>query len=164
MRALILGASGQLGKALQDKLPDCIAMDRAELDITDYRETAYKINWSGANHVINAAAYTAVDKAEEEVQEAFLVNAVGARNVAIAVREAKLDLVHVSTDYVFDGTASTPYHEYSPTGPASVYGHSKLAGEEEVRRFNPRHAIVRTAWHSPVVFGIPTARARWSPG
>jgi dTDP-4-dehydrorhamnose reductase len=146
MRALIVGGGGQLGRALGLKLPDVISVERDELDITDYQAVREYLHHSNVQFVINTAAYTAVDKAEEEVGLAFRINTWGAKNLALATKETRMSLVHISTDYVFDGESDSPYYEDSPTNPLSIYGKSKLAGEEEVRKINPQHMIVRTSW------------------
>ena len=146
MRALVVGGGGQLGKVLCAKLPDAVSVERDELDITDYQAVREYLHQSNAQFVINTAAYTAVDRAEEEIELAFRINAHGAKNLALATQEAKMSLMHISTDYVFDGERDSPYYEDSPTNPLSVYGKSKLVGEEEVRRFNANHMIVRTSW------------------
>jgi len=100
--------------------------------------------------VVNAAAYTAVDQAEDEPERAFRINADGAAEAASAARAAGAPIIQISTDYVFDGSAQGPYGEDAPTNPLTVYGRSKLAGEERVRDANPDHLIVRTAWvYSP---------------
>ncbi len=146
MRALVVGGGGQLGQALNLKLPDVISVERDELDITDYQAVREYLHQSNAQFVINTAAYTAVDKAEEEIELAFRVNTQGAKNLALASQETKMSLVYISTDYVFDGESDSPYRENSKTNPLSVYGKTKVAGEEEVRRFNAQHMIVRTSW------------------
>ncbi|HET7565713.1 MAG TPA: dTDP-4-dehydrorhamnose reductase [Gemmatimonadaceae bacterium] len=150
MRALITGAEGQLGRELVRCAPqsvELLAVDIAELDITD--DTAVRATCSAfaPTIVINAAAYTAVDRAESEPERAFAVNEGGARNVARAAAEHDARMVHVSTDYVFDGTACRPYRPSDATRPVGVYGQSKLAGEEAVlSAAGERAVIVRTAW------------------
>jgi dTDP-4-dehydrorhamnose reductase len=154
MKVLITGAGGQLGCALQATLIDheMVPLTRADLDITQFNDVRAAINAHRPDIVINAAAYTNVDGAETDVAGAYKLNAVGPRNLAIATFDLNLPLVHVSTDYVFDGFGEKPCHEYDQTNPQSVYGKSKLAGEQAVASFNPRHYIVRTAWlyhHQP---------------
>ncbi|GAA2466490.1 dTDP-4-dehydrorhamnose reductase [Nocardia seriolae] len=138
------GAHGQLGRALTVLAPDSIGYSRGELDITD-AEAVRKIVNPG-DVLINCAAYTAVDRAESEVEAASAVNATGPRVLAQVCAENGARLVHVSTDYVFPGTAAQPYEPDDPTGPSTVYGRSKLAGEQAVREFAPDAHIVRTAW------------------
>lgn len=118
---------------------------RDRLDITD--ADAVRDAVRGRAAVINAAAYTAVDRAEEHEDDAFAVNATGARNIAVACAETNARLIHVSTDYVFDGQATSHYAEDAPTGPVSAYGRTKLAGERAVLEAHPTGAsVVRTAW------------------
>jgi dTDP-4-dehydrorhamnose reductase len=155
MKILITGAGGQLGSALQTTMANrqVIALTRAELDITNPDEVSSAIAAHHPNIVINCAAYTAVDMAESDEAGAFKLNAEGPRNLAIATAEQRIPLVQVSTDYVFDGAGNKPYHEFARTNPQSVYGRSKLAGEQAVASINPRHFIARTAWlyhHEPV--------------
>ena len=154
MKVLITGAGGQLGSALQTVVSDreVVALTRAELDITDFDEVRSAVAAYRPNVVINCAAYTAVDLAESDEAGAFKLNADGPRNLAAATAELNIALVQVSTDYVFDGTGNRPYHENDQTNPQSVYGRSKLAGEQFVASLNPRHFIARTAWlyhHEP---------------
>ena len=154
MKVLITGAGGQLGSALQTVLSDreVVALNRAELDIANFDEVRAAVAARRPDVVINCAAYTAVDLAESDEAGAFKLNAEGARNLAITTAEQNIALVQVSTDYVFDGTGNRPYHENDQTNPQSVYGRSKLAGEEAVAAINPRHFIARTAWlyhHQP---------------
>lgn len=154
MKVLITGAGGQLGCALQTTLTDheIIALTRTELDITQFNDVREAINAHHPDLVINAAAYTNVDGAESDAAGAYKLNAVAPRNLAIATADSDIPLVHVSTDYVFDGLGETPCHEYDQTNPLSVYGKSKLAGEQAVASFNRRYYIVRTAWlyhHQP---------------
>ncbi len=154
MKVLITGAGGQLGCALQTALADhkVIALTRAQFDITQFNDVREAIRAHRPDIVINAAAYTNVDGAESDVAGAYKLNTVAPRNLAVATSDLNLPLVHVSTDYVFDGLGEKPYHEYDQTNPLSVYGKSKLAGEQAVASLNPRHYIVRTAWlyhHQP---------------
>jgi dTDP-4-dehydrorhamnose reductase len=154
MNILITGSGGQLGRAFQEsnKSPCTSPLTAAELDVTILADVRQVIEARMPSMVINCAGYTKVDQAENEPELAWRVNAVGARNLAIATAERGIPLVHISTDYVFDGRAERPYHEYDATGPLSVYGRSKLAGEHAVLTHNPRHYIIRTAWlyhHEP---------------
>jgi len=146
MKVLLTGAGGQLGRSMQAKLADAIALDRGRLDVTDFDAVRAAVVGHGPDVVVNCAAFNDVDAAETEVEAAFQGNAVGPRNLAVACAAAGMPLVHVSTDYVFDGEAGRAYHEYDRPNPCSVYGASKLAGEEAVRSLNPKHYIVRTAW------------------
>ena len=150
MDILVLGGSGQVGTELQRfSWPEGATVHaplRNCLDLTDEISTARAIsarNWSA---VINAAAYTAVDKAESEIQAAWKVNALMPAILAVETARRGIPLVHISTDYVFDGAADRLYVESDPVAPLGVYGASKEAGEQAVRSGNPRHAIVRTAW------------------
>ncbi|HEX4402401.1 MAG TPA: dTDP-4-dehydrorhamnose reductase [Galbitalea sp.] len=144
---LITGAGGMLGHDLATALGDrdVVALTRADLDVTDLESVRAAVD--GADVVINAAAYTRVDDAESEEEEAFAINATGAGNVAIAAAEASATLVHYSTDYVFDGTAATPYREYHPTNPVTAYGRTKAAGERLVIEHGPeRTFLLRIAY------------------
>jgi len=149
MRVLVTGARGQLGRALTAMLTgahEVIGRGRAELDITDAGAVARALDAHAPDAVINAAAFTDVDGAESNESAAFAINARGAENVAAASARRDLPIVHISTDYVFDGTSARPYVESDAPAPRSVYGRSKLAGEDAARAANPRHHIVRTAW------------------
>ena len=151
LRTLITGGAGQLGRALTATAPASIRVDtpsRAELDICSGEQVERYIERAEPQLIINAAAFTAVDKAESHRDEAARINIDGARNIA-AVAAAKPDcrVIHISTDFVFDGTASSPYLPDSPTAPLSVYAATKLAGELEVVNALPsRSLILRTAW------------------
>ncbi len=147
---LILGGAGQVGTALQRLAwPDdvrVVAPSRADLDVTDETAVARALDAQTYAAVINAAAYTAVDKAESEVAAAWRLNALGPAILAAETARRGVPLVHVSTDYVFDGTRPGARTPDEPVSPVSVYGASKAAGEMAVRSTNPRHAILRTAW------------------
>jgi dTDP-4-dehydrorhamnose reductase len=153
VRVLLTGAGGQLGQAVERgwKAHEIVTRTRGELDILDLASIRSVLETVEPDLVVNAAAYNAVDGAESDPEGAFAGNAVGPRHLALATAERDLPLVHVSSDYVFDGCAGRAYHEFDATNPRSVYGRSKLAGEDAVRAHNPRHQIVRTAWlYSPV--------------
>jgi dTDP-4-dehydrorhamnose reductase len=148
---LVFGHSGQVASALRETaLPagwSVQTVGRAEADITDADAVERMVASSGAALVINAAAYTAVDRAESEPELAFAVNRDGAAHVANACARAGLPLIHISTDCVFDGkTPGHAYRESDPVNPLSAYGVSKTAGENAVRAATARHAIVRTSW------------------
>lgn len=154
MKLLVTGAHGQLAESLVERGAargdDVIALGRPELDVTDPVSLTHALGHYRPDVVVNAAAYTAVDKAESEEDEAFRVNGAGAGHVARATAMAAIPLIHISTDYVFDGAKATPYVESDPCLPICAYGRSKLAGEEAVRAAAPRHIVLRTAWvHSP---------------
>ncbi len=147
---LIAGRSGQvaleLARVLRPTGRPFVALGRGELDVSDPSSIARVVEEHRPSIVINAAAYTAVDKAEDEPAVARAVNATGAGLLAAAASRAGAPIVHISTDYVFDGSKPTPYLETDTTGPLGVYGATKLEGERLVAAANPRHAIVRTAW------------------
>jgi dTDP-4-dehydrorhamnose reductase len=146
-RYLITGAAGMLGQDLQRALTgrDVTALTRADLDITDAEAVRAAI--AGHNVVLNAAAYTAVDQAEEDEQAAYAINATGVEVLAKAAAEVGAKLVHYSTDYVFQGDATTPYAEDEPRDPLNAYGRTKAAGEKLALAAHPTGAyIVRTAW------------------
>ncbi|KHT39458.1 dTDP-4-dehydrorhamnose reductase [Pectobacterium brasiliense] len=149
MKILLTGANGQLGRCFQDRLPTewkILATDTAELDITDLARVEEIVKHFQPDAIVNAAAYTAVDKAESEPELAEKINVTGPENLAVVASKQGIRLVHVSTDYVFDGNATEPYSEDSATNPLSVYGKTKLAGEQAVTQAAPEAIIVRTAW------------------
>lgn len=145
------GAHGQLGRCLveQCQLDESIEVDAynsSELDISDPVSVNNILRESAPDYVVNAAAYTAVDKAESEPERAFAVNEQGVLNLAVACSDLAIPLIHISTDYVFSGDASAPYKETDPVEPAGVYGASKLAGERAIEQRCQKYIIVRTAW------------------
>ena len=148
MRWLVMGARGMLGQDLVKQLvhrgDDVSALDRDEVDITDPAATLAAV--AGHDLVVNCAAWTAVDDAEVKEGAAFAVNGVGAASVARAAAAHGVRVVHISTDYVFDGAATAPYAEDAVPAPRSAYGRTKLAGEWAVRAEAVDHLIVRTAW------------------
>jgi dTDP-4-dehydrorhamnose reductase len=154
MKYLVTGATGQLGRetllALQDTGEEVIGIGRREIDFSRPDSVAEGIAAQRADWVINCAAYTQVDKAEEDRQQAFLVNRDSARAVAEGVAAYGGRLVHISTDFIFDGQQSHPYAEDDSANPLGVYGQSKWEGEQAVREVMPDAAILRTAW----VYGV----------
>jgi dTDP-4-dehydrorhamnose reductase len=157
VKILVTGAGGMLGqdvvRAARAAGDEALALARADLDVTDARAVAATLAEARAEAVVHCAAWTDVDGAEADPNGAYAVNALGAGNVARAAAAAGARLVHVSTDYVFDGArppGSPPYVESDPTGPRSAYGGSKLAGEHAVEEAGGSHAIVRSSW----LFGV----------
>ncbi|MFQ5466021.1 MAG: dTDP-4-dehydrorhamnose reductase [Thermodesulfobacteriota bacterium] len=150
MDVLVTGAKGQLGRDLVGRLEAAglvvAARGSSELDVTDRGRVSGAVKEAAPQVVINCAAYTAVDRAEAERDRAFEVNAAGARNLALAARESRAALIHISTDFVFDGARPEPYTELDPPRPLGVYGASKLAGEREIERALDEHVIVRASW------------------
>jgi dTDP-4-dehydrorhamnose reductase len=153
LKVVITGANGQLGKELVGIFTnegfETYGYTRNQLDITNQKqvqEILYKIK---PDIILHSAAFTKVDLAELEPEKAYAINAYGTRNIAVASQELKSKLVYLSTDYVFDGSGTEPYNEFSITSPLSVYGKSKLAGEEIVKAMHSKYFIVRTSW----VFG-----------
>ena len=143
---LITGSKGQLGTELAKLLPDAILTDVADLDITDEQAVKNYVKEHNVDTIINCAAYTAVDKAEDDADLAAKINIDGPRNLA----KSGAKVVHVSTDYVFDGTGHKPYQPEDEAHPISVYGKTKLAGEQEVLKYADVAVIIRTAWlYSP---------------
>ena len=154
MRVVVTGREGQVARSLAERATPAgatlIALGRPELDLEQPQKIAAALAAARPDVVVSAAAYTAVDLAESEEARAFAVNAAGAGAVAAAARALGVPIIHISTDYVFDGSASRPYREDDATGPVSAYGRSKLAGEQAVAEATPNHAILRTAWvYSP---------------
>ena len=151
MKVLVTGAGGQLGTDLVAALSrpghhEVLGATRAEVDLAERSSVLAAITGWRPKLIVNAGAWTAVDACEADPDRAMRVNALGARHVAEGAARVGAHLVHVSTDYVFDGTKAGPYQEWDPPAPASVYGRSKLAGETEVAATLPGATVVRTAW------------------
>ena len=153
-KVIVTGCNGQLGRAVNrefasDEKYELINTDvtaEIKLDITDIDQVMAFVRDNKPDAVFNCAAYTAVDKQEQDRDLAMKINAIGPRNLAIAASEAGARLIHISTDYVFPGVSDHPLKEFDPVGPVSVYGKTKLAGEEFVKQFADRFYIIRTAW------------------
>ena len=147
---LVTGANGQLGSELRKAgftaLDEVFYTDVADLDITDKKAVEVFVRSKEIDTIVNCAAYTAVDRAEEEPELAARINTEAVRNLAEVAAEEGCLLIHISTDYVFDGTATEPYTEKSAVNPQSVYGRTKLAGEKAVRASGCLAIIIRTAW------------------
>ena len=150
-KILVTGSNGQLGQCLKQQLQNtgdisCYFATREDLDITNNDVVHQFFGEHNFDYCINTAAYTNVEKAESEQKEAFLINAEGAYNLAKACKKYNVVLLHISTDYVFDGMAKTPYQEQDPTNPLNVYGASKLKGEQHIVDTWNKHFIIRTSW------------------
>jgi dTDP-4-dehydrorhamnose reductase len=149
MRFLLLGGTGQVGEEIRARASrdfNVAAPDRESLDLTKPADIARVVSserWAG---VINAAAYTEVDRAETEESLAFAINGQACEILAREAARSEIPLIHVSTDYIFDGRKGTPYVEADAVGPLNVYGRSKLAGERAIVAGNPRHIVLRTSW------------------
>jgi len=149
-RLLVTGAAGMLGVEVlavaRARRNDCVAVTHADLDVSDEVAVRAAVAEAAPDAIVNCAAWTDVERAETEEPAALAVNGAGAGNLARAAAATGAHLVQVSTDYVFDGTATRPYVESDPTNALSAYGRTKLAGEHEVLAASPDHAVVRTAW------------------
>ena len=148
-KVLLIGAKGQVGQELQLTLPqlgEVISIGREELDLTNLEKISQLIREIHPDYLVNAAAYTAVDKAETEPDLAYSINAIAPKIMAESAEKIKAKFLHISTDYVFDGRKNTPYLESDLTNPLGVYGQSKLRGEEEIKTVNSQAIILRTAW------------------
>lgn len=151
IRVLVTGANGQLAKCIKDISPkwsslDFIFVDKKKLDITNTKNVleffkSHTIDWC-----INCAAYNAVDKAENDQENAYSINVFGAKNLAQVCQQYAVKMIHLSTDFVFGGLKSIPYTELDETNPLNVYGVSKVNGENEIRKILEKHFIIRTSW------------------
>lgn len=148
-KTLITGANGQLGLELARLLPDkgyeVVALARDDLDVSDLRATEAALEEHSPGLVINAAAYTNVDGCEEERERSYAVNATGPANLARGCEKRGVEIVHIGTNYVFDGSAGRPYEPFDPPNPISAYGRGKLAGEELVMRLSTKWRVIRAA-------------------
>ena len=149
-RILVTGCNGQLGRAINEEYKNdnvtLINTDVAELDITKVDEVLSFVEKERPDVIINCAAHTNVNACETQFDLAFLINAIGPRNLSIAASKIGAKMIHVSTDYVFDGSAIEPYTEFSPVAPLGAYGKTKLAGENFVKQISAKYFIIRTAW------------------
>lgn len=154
MKILVTGAAGQLGRDVvalfEQQSMEVLPCDRDSLDITDSEACLRRIQEFTPDVIIHCAAYTAVDQAETDIDQAYQVNAVGTRNLVVAAEKISAKFCYISTDYVFDGQSTTGYHEYDNTNPQGVYGKSKRAGEVLVQSLSSAYFIVRTSW----VYGL----------
>jgi dTDP-4-dehydrorhamnose reductase len=160
MTVAVIGANGQLGSdvvaALTANGDRVVGLTHADIELSDYEAVMACLASSQAKFVVNTAAMHHVEQCERDPEKAFAVNAVGARNLALATKESGAVLVHFSTDYVFDGKKNTPYVEDDEPVPLNVYGNSKLAGEGFIRTLNPRHFVLRTS----AIYGKQPCRAK----
>ena len=150
-KILVTGSNGQLGKEvkkIESSFPqfDFTFLSKEDLPIHHFEMVRNYFNVYHPQYLINCAAYTAVDKAEQERDRAFQINGEAVGVMAAICKENHTKFIHISTDYIFDGTATVPYKEDSPTNPQSVYGASKLEGEKQALQFNPDSLIIRTSW------------------
>ena len=152
-KILLIGITGQVGQELQRTLTmlgEVVGVDRQQLDLSQPEQIQQQVAEIKPDLIVNAAAYTAVDKSESESDLAMAINATAPKTLAIAAKDIGAKILHISTDYVFNGQNHTPYLETDPTDPLGVYGKSKLLGEIGVRQNTDRHLILRTAW----VYGV----------
>jgi len=151
MKIFITGCNGQLGRALnkiyeKDEQVKLINTDVEQLDITNIAQVVTMITQEKPDVIVNCAAHTGVDSCETDIENAYKINAIGARNLSIAAAKVGAKMVHISTDYVFDGNGTEAYSEFAKTNPQGVYGKTKLAGEKFVEQFAQKYFIIRTAW------------------
>ena len=151
MKVLVTGSNGQLGKTIKERYAsskdlEFIFSTKSVLDITNKNEVDIYFKENDFDYCINCAAYTNVEKAEDEPKQAFLVNSEAAKNIALACEKYDTILIHISTDYVFNGESSKPYKETDALDPINIYGASKLAGEQHIKDQIERHFIIRTSW------------------
>ena len=150
-KIIVTGCNGQLGRAVNKLYAgnneyEFVNTDVGELDITNIDQVMALAREVKPYAIINCAAHTAVDACETEEDKAFRINAIGPRNLSIAATETGAKMIHISTDYVFDGKGTRPYKEFDPVGPQGVYGETKLAGENFVKDFADKYFIIRTTW------------------
>ena len=150
-KIIVTGCNGQLGRAINQIYENStefewVNTDVAELDITNIDAVTKMVAEVKPYAIINCAAHTNVDACETDVDNAYKINAIGPRNLSIAATQNQAKMIHISTDYVFGGDATSPYLEFDSTGPKSMYGKTKLAGEKFVKEFAKEHFIIRTAW------------------
>lgn len=152
MKILVTGSNGQLGKCFQELVfhkytdLDVVFLNASELDITNQSQVENTFKSKNFDYCINCSAYTAVDKAETEKEKAFAVNAEGVKFLSQACDKYQTTFIHISTDFVFDGTKSTPYKETDTPNPINIYGLSKLTGENHIQEILERYFIIRTSW------------------
>lgn len=160
MRVAVVGGNGQLGldiaSAFSDRGDTVVSLTHADIELSNLDSVRSRLRMTPADMVVNTAAMHHVEKCEEQPDKAFAVNAIGARNLALVTRELASVLVHISTDYVFDGAKGKPYREDDVPLPVNIYGNSKLAGEFLVRTVNPRHFVLRTS----ALYGKHPCRAK----
>jgi dTDP-4-dehydrorhamnose reductase len=156
----VVGGNGQLGidiaSAFSDRGDTVVSLTHSDIELSNLDSVRSRLSTAPADLVVNTAAMHHVEKCEEQPDKAFAVNAIGARNLALVTRELASVLVHISTDYVFDGAKGKPYHEDDVPLPLNIYGNSKLAGEYVVRTLNPRHFVLRTS----ALYGKHPCRAK----
>ena len=156
MNVLVTGANGQLGSEIQNnthRISNYYFSDADSLDITDARAIRAFVQQHAINLIVNCAAYTNVDKAEDDCATAQAINHTAVAHLASVCKEFQLPLIHISTDYVFGGTKNTPYRETDATQPLGVYGRTKLAGEQAIQNSAIEHLIIRTSWLYSLRFG-----------
>lgn len=156
MNVLVIGANGQLGSEIQNnthRISNYYFSDADSLDITDARAIRAFVQQHAINLIVNCAAYTNVDKAEDDCATAEAINHTAVAHLASVCKEFQLPLIHISTDYVFGGTKNTPYSETDATQPLGVYGRTKLAGEQAIQNSGIEHLIIRTSWLYSLRFG-----------
>ena len=150
IKAFITGSNGLLGQEVYKIFKDngwvVTSASHKDLDITDLSQVREVLSIHAPTVLINCAAYTAVDKAEEETERANLVNGLGVRNLALACKELNISLIHISTDYVFDGSGSEPWRIFDERNPINAYGYSKYLGERYLEVISPKYFLVRTSW------------------
>lgn len=151
MKIFLVGSGGQVGKCLKESLDQAknfhtFSFDKNDLDITIHKSTNKKILEINPDIVVNTAAYTKVDDAEDNLKQAYTINCKAVKNIADICNFLDVPLIHISTDYVFDGKKNIPYNEEDITNPISVYGKSKLNGEKEIKASKCKHIILRTSW------------------